>query len=199
MRLSTGVRRSLAATALLTLASACGSDSTGPKQPAFTVQEATAIAFGMFEEVSIAISNTGIASSRSPASAQFSAVPVTNSQNFNSSCTNGGSISGKVSFSEDLDALGSGTASGAVTATSQGCQINAGTRLIAVGGQATYAFNIKVSPDGSLDTFEWRGAGNFTWEGGSCVIDYTMTLSGAANGGGTLKGTICGVDISQTI
>jgi len=197
MRPLRNLRGSLATAALLVIAPACGSDTTAPK-PAFTVQEATAIALSMFEEISNAMTHSGFSANRAPASARFTAIPFTSSETFNSPCTNGGTISGSFTFTGDLDAQGAGTASGTVAATPHGCRVDAGTRTIAVGGQMTYTFGMKFSQNAALDTFDWRGAGNFTWDGGNCVIDYTLQFSGTGTGTGTVKGTICGVDISQT-
>ena len=198
MRLSLNARRSLAATALLAFASACGSDATAPK-PAFTVEEATAIAMGMFVEVSNAMTQSGFGADLAPSSARFSSVPFTTSDNFTSSCTKGGSISGTVAFTGDIDVQGGGTASGTVTTTPQGCRIDTGKRIIALGGQMTYTFNMKFSQNAALDNFDWRGAGNFTWDGNTCGIDYTLKLTGIGIGNGTLTGSVCGVDISRTL
>jgi len=58
---------------------------------------------------------------------------------------------------------------------------------------------MKFSQSAALDSFDWRGAGNFTLDGANCAVDYTLKLSGVGIENGTLTGTVCGVDISQTL
>ena len=178
----------------------CGSDSTGPKggQSALTTQQAAVVATGIFEEVSLALSKAGFAAQVAPTAARLSSVPTTGSASINAPCTNGGNITGTYNYSDDIGSNGSGTATGTMTLTMAGCKVSTGTDLIAVNGNFTYTFNFAFSQQTSLDTFDWRGTGSFSWSGGSCGIDYTIHYTGAAGGHITMSGTVCGANVSQT-
>jgi hypothetical protein len=45
--------------------------------------------------------------------------------------------------------------------------------------------------------FTFHGGGSFTWDGGSCPMDYTVTVT--PQGKETLTGTLCGQPINETI
>jgi hypothetical protein len=196
---------SLLSAALLGTIAACGSDATGPanNQTAFTVQEATTVASAIFSEISRALSTSGfaldVAPTTSRAAAARSMVPVTGSSNVNAACTNGGTITGKYTYSEDFANDGTGTASGSFSVAMTGCKVSTGTRVIAVDGQLTYTFGMTFAKNVALDTFNWRGTGSFTWSGGNCAIDYTVNYTGSATGKSTITGTFCGVNLNQTL
>jgi hypothetical protein len=178
----------------------CGSDSTGPKggQSTLTTQQATLVATGIFEELSLALGKSGFSGQAAPIAARLSSVPITGTASINAPCTNGGNITGTYNYSDDIGSNGSGTASGAMTVVMAGCKVSTGTDLIAVSGNLTYTFSFVFSQQASLDTFDWRGTGSFNWTGGSCGIDYTVHYTGATGGQFVIKGTVCGVNVSQT-
>ncbi|MFI5229409.1 MAG: hypothetical protein ACHQWU_10090, partial [Gemmatimonadales bacterium] len=193
------IGRGFASVALAAAAAGCGSDSTAPKgQSALTSEQAVLVASGIFEEVSVALSKSGFAGQVAPSAARFSSVPLTGSATLNAPCTNGGSVGGTYTYSEDIGTNGSGTATGSMDITMTGCKVSTGTDLIAVSGALNYTFSFAFSQSAALDTFDWHGSGSFNWSGGSCSLDYTVHYTGAAGGKDTISGTVCGVNVSET-
>lgn len=178
---------------------ACGgSDSTGPSKQTFTVTEATSVATSIMTEIVKALSTAGFGTNVAPAAAlaSLASVPITGSADFSGNCTSGGTVSGHYSYTGNFDNQGGGTMSGSITSTLNGCKVSTGTRVISVGGQLTWTYGATFSQTASLNTYDWHGAGSFTWDGGSCAIDYSVNYTGS--GAYKLTGTFCGVDISQS-
>lgn len=190
--------RSLAPIALLAAFTACGgSDSTGPsKQSTFTVVEATTVATNIMTEIAKALSTAGFGANAAPAAALASvaSVPISGSSNYSAPCTNGGTVNGHYDYTGNFDNQGGGTMSGTISSTLNGCKVSTGTKLIAVGGQFTWTYAATISQTASLNSYNWHGVGSFTWDGGSCAIDYAVSYSGS--GAYKLSGSFCGVDIS---
>ncbi|HEY9226142.1 MAG TPA: hypothetical protein VIP11_05815 [Gemmatimonadaceae bacterium] len=179
----------------LAMVAACGGSSTGPTEKnAMTAQEAVIVASGIMTEMSRALSSS---TARLNISAGLLNVSTRPTETFNSTCANGGKISGSMTFTDNINSAGTGTFSGTMTATSQGCMVSNGSRLIAVGGQWTFDYNMSFNQFAQVGDFTWRATGSFNWEGGNCSIDYTMKLSAA--GHGSITGTFCGVSLNQTI
>ena len=191
--------RSIVSLALLGAVAACGSDSTGPsKQANFSASEATLVATNIMTEVVKALSTAGFGKNVAPtaALASFAAVPVSGSADFSGPCTDGGTVSGHYTYTGTFDTQGSGSMSGQITSTMNGCKVSTGTRVIAVGGQLTWTYSATFSQTASLNTYNWHTTGNFTWDGGSCSVDYGVSYTGT--GAYKLTGTFCGVDVSQS-
>jgi hypothetical protein len=190
------VRRTLAllSVGVLTL-SACSDSSTGPKTTAtMTPQEALSVASGIMLEISNALAATtgglNVADVRTSAA-------VMPTETFSSPCTSGGRITGSITFTDNVNSAGTGTLTGAMTATPQGCMVSNGTKMIAVSGQWTVDFSMSFNQFAQAGDFIWHAKGNFTWDGGNCSLDYTMTIS--ADGHGSLTGTFCVVTLNSTI
>ena len=192
------VRSLVSITVLAALAACGGSDSTGPgKQSTFTSVEATTVATNIMTEIVKALSTAGFGANAAPvgAVASVTAVPVTGSANFSGACTSGGTVSGHYDYTGNFDNQGGGTMSGTITSTLNGCKVSTGTKVIGVGGQFTWTYSATFSQTASLNTYNWHGVGSFTWDGGSCSIDYAVNYTGT--GAYKLSGTFCGVDITQ--
>jgi hypothetical protein len=192
------VRSLVSITVLGALAACGGSDSTGPgKQSTFTSVEATTVATNIMTEIVKALSTAGFGANAAPvgAVASVTAVPVTGSANFSGACTSGGTVSGHYDYTGNFDNQGGGTMSGTITSTLNGCKVSTGTKVIGVGGQFTWTYSATFSQTASLNTYNWHGVGSFTWDGGSCSIDYAVNYTGT--GAYKLSGTFCGVDITQ--
>lgn len=191
--------RSLTALALLGAMAACGgSDSTGPgKQTTFTVAEATTVATSIMTEVIKALGSAGFGANAAPTSARaaVASVPISSSGNFSGNCTNGGSVTGTYNYTADFDNQGGGSETGAVTSTLNGCKVSTGTRVISVGGQLSWSFNATFSQNAALNSYSWHNTGSFTWDGGSCSTDYTVSYVGT--GAYNISGTFCGVNVSS--
>jgi hypothetical protein len=169
---------------------ACGGDSsTGPKNSGLTAAEAQQVAVAIFTEVSKALSSVG-ASSPAPASQSVAAAPTT----FSSPCTNGGTISGSFTFTSTLDSQGTGTVDGSMTITPSGCKVSTGSRIIEVSGSLNFTFSMAFTKGAQSGNFVFHGGGSFTWTGGSCTMDYTVTLT--PQGKETISGTVCGETIN---
>lgn len=189
--------RPLASIAVLGAIVACGgSDSTGPGKSGFTAIEATTVATNIMTEIAKAVATAGFGANAAPsgALASVAAVPVTGSSNYSAACTNGGAVNGHYDYSGNFDNSGAGTMSGTITSTLNGCKVSTGTKLIAVGGQFTWTYGATFSQTAALNAYTWHGAGSFTWDGGSCAIDYGVNYTGS--GVYKLSGSFCGVDIS---
>jgi hypothetical protein len=199
MSRSTAAARTLVSLTLIGAIAACGgSDSTGPgKQTTFTTAEATTVAANIMVEISKALATAGFAGNAAPsgALASLAAVPVTGSANYSGNCTSGGTVSGHYDYTGNFDNTGGGTMTGTISSVLNGCKVSTGTRVISVGGQLTWTYSSTFSQNASLDTYNWHGAGSFTWDGGSCTIDYSINWVGT--GTYNVSGTFCGVNISQ--
>lgn len=170
---------------------ACGSDSsTGPKNSGLTAAEAQQVAISIFTEVSKALSSVG-ATAPTAASRSVAAAPA---QTFSSPCTNGGTISGSFTFTSTLDSQGTGTVDGSMTITPSGCKVSTGTRTIQVDGSLNFTFATAFTKGAQSGDFTFHGGGSFTWTGGSCTMDYTVTVT--PQGKQTITGTLCGETIN---
>ncbi len=171
----------------------CGSDSaTGPKNDTLSAGEAQQVAVNIFAEVSKALSTLGAIA---PSAASRS-VAVTPTQNFSSACTNGGTISGSFSYTDNTNAQGTGALNGSMTIAPQACKVSTGTRLIDVGGSINFTFTMNFVQFEQSGNFTFHGGGAFTWSGGSCPMDYNVIIS--PQGAETVSGTICGVTVGVT-
>jgi hypothetical protein len=194
---SLSVIRPVASIAVLGAIVACGgSDSTGPGKSTFTAIEATTVATNIMTEISKALATAGFGANAAPsgALASVAAVPVTGSSNYSAPCTSGGTVNGHYDYTGNFDNQGAGTMSGTITSTLNGCKVSTGTKLIAVGGQFTWTYGATFSQTTALNSYTWHGTGSFTWDGGSCTIDYGVNYTGS--GTYKLSGSFCGVDIS---
>jgi hypothetical protein len=189
-------RRTIALLSAGVLAVSACSDSTGPTATAtMTQQEALSVASAIMLEVGKA--RPGATGSLDVAAAQ-TIVPVTSTGTFNSNCTNGGSIAGSFSFTDDVNTAGTGSITGSMTVTPQGCKVSNGTKLITVGGQFTFDFSMNLNQNAVVGDMVWHGKGNLTWDDGSCNIDYTVTVS-PTTGHGSISGTFCGASLNATV
>jgi hypothetical protein len=169
---------------------ACGSDSsTGPKNSGLTSAEAQQVAMSIFTEVSKALSSVG-ATAPTAASRSVAAGP----QTFSSPCTNGGTISGSFNFTSTMDSQGTGTVNGSIGVTPNGCKVSTGTHVIEVSGSLNFTFSMAFTKGAQSGDFTFHGDGSFTWTGGSCTMDYTVTLT--PQGKETITGTVCGETVN---
>ena len=196
-RPTTAIRSLVATTLFATIAACGGSDSTGPGKQTFSVTEATTVATNIMVEISKALATAGFAGNAGPsgALASVAAVPITGSANYSGNCTNGGTVTGHYDYSGNFDSQGGGTMSGTISSVLNGCKVSTGTRLISVGGQLTWTYGASFSQNASLNTYDWHGVGSFTWDGGSCSMDYSVHYVGTGTYG--ISGTFCGVNVSQ--
>jgi hypothetical protein len=170
---------------------ACGGDSaTGPKGDQLSQAEAQQVAMNLFHEVDNALSTFG---AFAPTAAARS-VATQPTQSFSSNCTNGGTLTGSFTYTDNLDSQGTGSVSGSITITPNGCKVSTGTRLIAVGGSINFSFSLAFTQGVQSGDFTFHGGGAFTWSGGNCPMDYTVTLTPAGNE--TISGTLCGETIN---
>jgi hypothetical protein len=171
---------------------ACGGDSsTGPKAPVLTAAEAQAIAVAIFEEIERAVGDATL----SGQTAEL-AVVATSREAYSGPCLKGGKISGDVSFVEDLNAAGSGTATSTITAKPQACMISTGSRVIPVDGDLTYRMSFTFAQFEPVGDFTFTGKGTLRWDGGSCVVDYGARFTETSM---SLTGSICGESVSGSI
>jgi hypothetical protein len=185
----------LAATALL-MATACSGDSTSPKN-SLSPAEARAVASALFSDIARAVgSPTPSSASIAPAN-QSAGVPTTVSATVNGNCSGGGTIHGTFGFNSDVNTAGTGTLSGSVTVAASQCVVSTGQRAITTDGSYTYTFSASLVNNALSSNFVWKAGGTFTWTGGSCTLDYTVTVT--PQGSKSLSGTICGVDVTGTI
>ena len=171
---------------------ACGGsdDSTGPTSQTLTAAQAQLVASSLFSEMSKAMSTATLTTGGSSSSP---------SQTFtvNSTCTNGGTITGQYVYNSSLNSAGTGTVSGSMTTTAHGCKVNTGTQIIATDGTLNYSYSVSYTAFAPSSNYVWKGTGNFSWDGGSCTMDYTVNVS--TTGHGSISGTICGQSINQTV
>lgn len=176
--------------------SACSDSSTGPSaNSTMTAQEALAVASAIMVEIGKAQSASPGGLDVAPARASASVMPT---MTFSSSCTNGGTISGSVSYTNNVNAAGTGSFTGSMSVTPQACKVSNGTKLITVGGQWTFDFSMQLNQGALVGDIVWHGKGNLTWDDGSCNIDYTVTAS-PTTGHGSVTGTFCGATLNSTV
>jgi len=172
----------------------CGSDSTtGPKQDTLSQAEVQQLAGNLFAEVSKALS----ALDAIAPSAASRAVAVTPTQTFSSQCTNGGSMSGSFSYTDNTNAQGTGSLNGTINVTPQACKVSTGTRMIDVGGSINFTFTMNFTQFQQTGNFTFHGGGAFTWSGGSCPMDYNIAIT--PQGTETISGTICGQNVNASL
>jgi hypothetical protein len=172
---------------------ACGGDGgTGPKGDQLSSAEAQQVAIALFAEVDKALSSLG-ALAPTAAARSLATQPT---QTFSSNCTNGGTLAGSLTFTDNIDAQGTGSLTGSVDITPNGCKISTGTRLIAVGGSINFSFSVTLTQGAQTGNFNFHGGGAFTWSGGSCPMDYTISVTPV--GKETISGTLCGQTINFT-
>ncbi|MGH7656050.1 MAG: hypothetical protein ACREN6_15450 [Gemmatimonadaceae bacterium] len=197
MPASRPILRGLAILATVGTLTACGHDSTGPKGT-LSAAEAQTAGIALFTEIDRAFTNTTFSSSGAALATSVPriAAATTLSGTVNSTCSAGGTITGTISITSDLDTAGTGPESMTMSVTAAGCKVDTGKQTIALDGNLTYAFNLGLTQYIPSSNYIWTGNGSFTWTGGSCTIDYTLTYS--QQGHGSETGTFCGSDISYT-
>jgi hypothetical protein len=189
--------RRIAAFALLGSLAACGGSSTEPNNGGtLTVAEAQLVAANLFVEISRALSSAKVATSNAAAAQSVSMVPTTVRMNVDGVCTGGGTIKGTYLITSDFNNSGSGSQSANVTVTSVGCSVSTGQRSIAVGGTYTLTYNVSFTNFAASSNYVWKQTGNFTWSGGSCAMDYNMTVT--PQGKTSYSGSFCGQTISYS-
>lgn len=187
--------RSLALLGVIGSLAACGSDSaTGPKAT-LSPAEAQIVASNLFVEISRALSTAVVSTSPAPA-ANTATAPTTIRETLNSPCQAGGKITGTYVYTSDFSSTGSGTQSGSVTVVTDGCQVSSGSRTIAVAGNFSLTFSVTYTNFAPSSNYSWRETGNFTWTGGSCAIDYTISVT--PQGKTSASGSFCGQSISYS-
>jgi hypothetical protein len=173
---------------------ACGGDSTSPAADnSLTPAEARVVASSLFGEITAAVGSPTPSSSTVPAGASRATVP-TLTATINANCREGGTIQGTYLFTSDLDAAGTGTKSGSITVTASQCKVSTGERTISTDGSYTYTFSAGFTNNVWSSDFVWKANGAFTWTGGSCTLDYTVTIT--PQGARSYSGTVCGTDVS---
>jgi hypothetical protein len=193
MRQGMSIRATVSLILLGTLLACGGDTTTAPKTPTLSKAEAQQVATGIFSEVSKALLNTGVST---PTAAAARSIAAAATPSFSSPCTNGGSISGSYSFTDGLNAQGTGTVSGSITVTSNGCEVSTGTRTVNVGGSFQFTYSMAFTQFVQSGNSMFHGAGTFTWDGNSCPMDYTVTLT--PQGKATVSGTVCGQSVDGT-
>jgi hypothetical protein len=174
------------------LAIACGGESsTGPKANQLSAAEAQEVAIGVFSEISNALATSGFGNVAA-VGASASALPTTT---LNSACSLGGRITGTFTYSE-FPSSGTGTETGTMSVTPQSCVVSTGSRNIAVSGQLTWTYSASYRNFAQSGNMIWRASGSFNWSGGSCVMDYSMTITPSGNG--SLSGSVCGQSVSTS-
>ena len=189
--------RRIAALGLLGSLTACGGSSTAPNSAGtLTVAEAQLVAANLFVEISRALSSAKASTNIAPAAWSAAAVPTTVTLNVNGVCTGGGTIKGTYLITSDFNNSGTGSQSANVSVTSVGCSVSTGQRSIAVGGTYTLTYNVSFTYFAVSSNYVWKQTGNFTWSGGSCAMDYNMTVT--PQGKTSYTGSFCGQTISYS-
>lgn len=171
---------------------ACGSDSTAPNQ-SLSQAEARAVASAMFGNVAASVGSQ--TPSKNTTGTSESSVP-TLTLSVSANCSGGGTVKGTAIFTNDVDLAGTGTKSGSVTVTAEQCNVDTGERILTTDGSYTYSFTAGFTNNVQSSDFVWKANGAFTWTGGSCALDYTVTVT--PQGNKSFSGTVCGVDIAAT-
>jgi hypothetical protein len=189
-RKSTLVRASIALSLVGGLVG-CGSDSsTAPKNPPLTQAEAKNVATALFGEMSKALGKAGVST---PTAATLS-VAGTPGNSLSSACTNGGTISGSLNFTDNVNSQGTGTVSGSTNITATGCKVSTGTKVIAIDGSLDFTFSMALTQFAPSGNATFHTVGSFTWDGGSCSTDFTVTIT--PQGKTTIAGTVCGQPVA---
>jgi autotransporter translocation and assembly factor TamB len=177
---------------------ACGSDSaTSPgDKSALTSTEAQQVAIALFTEIDNAWAKASSSKAALAPTASLATTPTTFNETINSTCSAGGSITGTVNGSIDFDGTGTGSESVSMSVKMAGCKLNTGQKTIAVDGNLTYSLGVSYLNAKQSSDFVWKGKGSFNWTGGSCVIDYGVTLT--PQGRGSESGTFCGTNINYS-
>jgi len=172
---------------------ACGGDGPiGPKGDQLSAAEAQQVAIALFAEVDSALSRLG-ALAPTAAARSLATQPT---QTFSSNCTNGGTLTGSVNYTEDFDNQGNGSLTASIDITPNACKVSTGTRLIAVGGSINFTFNLILAQGAQSGNATFHGGGSLTWSGGNCPLDYTVLFD--PQGKETVSGTACGQTINFT-
>lgn len=177
----------------LGMSAACGGDTASPKQSTMSPAEARAVASALFGEITRAVGSPTPAPSNNVASQSVVGSPTVTAS-INATCSKGGTIGGTFTLTSDVNTAGTGTVSGAVTVAANHCNVDTGERVISADGGYNYAFHVGLTNHVPSSDFVWVATGTLTWTGGSCTLDYTVTIS--KTGARTLTGTVCGVDVS---
>ncbi|HEY4322265.1 MAG TPA: hypothetical protein VGM77_13950 [Gemmatimonadales bacterium] len=189
----TVVRPLALAALILPLFSACSSsgstDNTGGGAT-LSATEAPVVASAIFSSAFSALSSATFSSLK-----DGRAMLVQPTATFNAPCTGGGSISGSLNLTNSLNGQGTGSEAYAMSINENSCAVSTGTRTITVGGTLTFNFNMSLVAY-ALTAYTATATGNFTWSGGSCAINYTVTMNGAGHYG--ISGSLCGVSISAS-
>lgn len=185
------------AAAAIAAATACGGDSASPQNGSnsLTPAEARTVASALFGEIARAVGSPTPSSSN--ARANQSVAGPTVSATVNATCSGGGTIHGTYLFNSDVNSAGTGALSGSVTVAASQCTVSTGQRTISTDGSYTYTFSASLVNNALASNFVWKAGGTFTWTGGSCTLDYTVTVT--PQGTRSLSGTICGVDVTGTV
>lgn len=171
----------------------CGDSTTGPKQDTLSATEVRQVAANIFAEVSKALSSLSFA----PPAAAARSVAAAPTQTFSSACTNGGSMSGSFSYTDNTNSQGTGSLNGTIAMTPQACKVSTGTRMIDVGGSINFTFTMNFVQFEQSGNFTFHGGGAFTWSGGSCPLNYDVTVT--PEGKETISGTICGETVDSSL
>jgi hypothetical protein len=182
----------------LAAATACGSDSASPQtgSDSLTPAEARVVANALFGQIAVAAAGSSTPSSSTIPATQSATGTPTVTATVNANCAGGGTIKGSYIFNNDVNASGTGTRSGSVTVSASNCTVSTGQRTITTDGAYVYTFSASFTNNALSSNFAWHGGGTFTWTGGACTLDYTVTVT--PQGSKSLSGTICGVDVTGT-
>ena len=199
----------LAAFAPAGVACSSATDPTGSK--VLTSREAQTVASALFTQLFGALgTSAGFARSsaaanatvfsRMPAAAGARAADATPTTNtFSAACPLGGTVAGSFTESDNVDANGTGTVAVSATYTPTACVVSTGSRNVTVSGAPSLTMTVNMS----LVRYVQSGSaslemgGGFAYEGGTCQVNYAASFNAA--GHGTIRGSICGQDVSQSI
>lgn len=115
-------------------------------------------------------------------------------------CRLGGRMYASATFVDNTDANGTGSVSATVSMNPQDCVVSTGTKLITVNGDPSLDMSFQMNfLRGNLNSdIVWRGSGAIRWDGGRCAMNFTATLD-ALGEHGTMRGTICGYPVNESI
>lgn len=193
MNRMTVVRRLAIAATILPLAAGCSSSSSTENTgggASLSASEAPVVASAIFQSAFTALDGATFSSLK-----DGRALLMQPTATFNAPCTGGGSISGSINLTNSLNAQGSGSETDAMSINENSCAVSTGTRTITVGGTLTFNFNM-IFAAYALTAYTANATGNFTWSGGSCAINYTVSMNGAGHYG--ISGSICGINVSAS-
>lgn len=178
----------------------CSSATDPTASKALTSHEAQTVASALFAQIFGALGTTAGFAQRVPASGAllFSRVAAT-TNTFSGACPLGGSVSGTYTENGTLDANGTGTIAMTSTYAPSGCVVSTGSRNVTVNGAPALTMSVSVPlvryAQSGIATFQMGGG--FSYDAGTCQINYTVSFSAA--GHGTITGSVCGQDVSQSI